>query len=245
MHEFKLLAGSESDGVPDDHGAYALYMEGRDAELTERRKSLKVDEYERERFKRWKARAEALHMREGDNLFTAGRSDSFFSSLSPKERRRRCEDGDHHSAAAEQKELDALRRSRRKNGIFCECKALKEMSTTELRAAAERKGLSVHKKAKRGFIVNMIRSKVLRYRDVCCWDEAVCSCVAAGIECHSGGGCGGNEQCGCVRAGKKCDNKQGRYVYKAPRYAGALIEEWRECYDDMEGVAASKVAFQL
>eukprot|EP01083_Nonionella_stella_P204685 745973_1 len=56
VHEFKLLAGSESDGVPDD-GGLSLHMEQK--EMCNNK--LNIDIYEKQRYERWKQRAQYLH----------------------------------------------------------------------------------------------------------------------------------------------------------------------------------------
>merc|ERR1712129_498247 len=132
---------------------------------------------------------------------------------------------------AERKQLDALRRSRRQNkNIFCDCKPLNAMSTSELKVIAKQYGIEFdgNRKVKKGFLINKLRSQVLNYRDVCCWDKS-CPCVEAGIDCHSGA-CEKNFQCGCLKYGKKCANPNGRYVYKTPRYVKGVLSEWRQYY---------------
>merc|ERR1712154_74101 len=114
--------------------------------------------------------------------FTAGRCDEFYSYLTPKEREERLESDNgkewtqwkqQHSKDldAERAELERLRKSRESN-IFCECKPLGKMSTEELKAVAERHHIKINKKkkVKKGFLINMIKSKVLNHQDVCCWD---------------------------------------------------------------------------
>ena len=176
-----------------------------------------------------------------DNLFTAGRCDQFFSYLSLKEREKRLniDSGwkqSHRKEISEEKmELDALRKSRRQSdNIFCNCRPLGAMSTSELKEIAKQYGIEFNgRKVKKGFLVNKLRSQVLNYRDICCWDKT-CPCVAAGIECHGGTG-DKSFQCGCVKHHKKCGNPNGRYIYKTPRYASGVISEWKEFYKDEAG----------
>eukprot|EP01084_Bolivina_argentea_P230345 388561_1 len=242
VHEFKLLAGSESDGVPDD-GGLSLHMEQK--EMCNNK--LNIDIYEKQRYERWKQRAQYLHWNKQKlnkvmkypekYLFTAGRCDAFYSSLTVKEREKRlcinkqwkrqhCDE-----LNAERKELNEIRKSRRSNNIFCNCKPLKAMSTNELKIIARQYGIKVYenRKVKKGFLINQLKSKVLNYRDICCWDRISCTCVAAQIDCHSGTQ-EKHFQCGCVKYHKKCKNEYGRYVYKQPYYCKGLIDEWNEFY---------------
>ena len=242
IHEFKLIAGSESDGVPED-GGLSLHLD--DEEINN--KTLKVDEYEKQRYDRWKERAKHLHWNKNKltkaindpekYLFTAGREDEFYHSLTPKEREKRLSIDKKwkklHSEQLnkEQKELNELRRSRKRNNIFCNCKPLSLMSISELKIVAKKYDIEIfeNRKIKKGFLINRIKSKVSNYRNVCCWDDISCSCVAAGIDCHSGNE-HGNFQCGCVKYHKKCHNKYGRYIYKTPHYDKQIINEWDKCY---------------
>jgi len=221
--------------------------------------------YERQRYSRWKKRAKDLHWTKSKMsqveeeperyLFTAGRSDEFFDYLSPIERKRRLESvhgkkwrKEHISDLSQEfEELTQLRKSR-ENDVFCDCKPLNKLGTNELKEIAERHGIKLKgKKLKKGFLVNMIKSRVLNHRDVCCWDKERCACCKRGIECHSGLN---DWNCGCVKYGKKCDNPEGRYMYKNPEYGGEVIKEWAEYYeededeeDEAEEVRDSKVSF--
>eukprot|EP00484_Ammonia_sp_Unknown_P027303 CAMPEP_0197024696 /NCGR_PEP_ID=MMETSP1384-20130603/5197_1 /TAXON_ID=29189 /ORGANISM="Ammonia sp." /LENGTH=473 /DNA_ID=CAMNT_0042453121 /DNA_START=118 /DNA_END=1539 /DNA_ORIENTATION=+ len=243
IHEFKLVAGTESDGVPEE-GGLSLHLDATEVNA----ETLHVDEYEKKRYNRWKQRAQRLHWNQSKlsraiseperYLWTAGRNDEFFSSLTPREREQRLSINQEwkrsHSKelSAERQQLDRLRASRKKNEIFCNCKPLSSMSTAELKVVAKQYGIEVEpkRKVKRGFLINRLKSQVSNYRDVCCWDKISCSCFAAGIDCHSG-----TEQrhfqCGCVAFHTKCANQNGRYVYKEPSYSQKLISEWKRYYE--------------
>jgi len=259
VHEFKLTAGSESDGVPED-GGYSLHLDRDEI----RNQTVDLEEYERRRFSKLIERAQHLHWNKSklnrarddpeQYLFTAGRCDEFWDSLTPKEREQRLDPEwrkqHRHEIGEERKALDEIRSSRK--DVFCDCKPLSKMHTAELKAVAERYGIPLnrHKKLKKGFLINMIRAQVLNHRDVCCWDEQSCSCAAAGIQCHSGVR---GMRCGCFQdsAKRKCGNPNGRYVFKDPRFPRKLIEEWREFYGECseeengggEAAKDSKVSF--
>jgi len=260
VHEFKLTAGSESDGVPED-GGYSLTLDREEVY----NQTVDLEEYERQRYSRWTKRAKDLHwpkhrMSQVEEeperyLFTAGRSDEFFDYLSAKERKRRLESvygkewrKEHfNDLSVEFEELTSIRKSR-ESDVFCDCKPLSKMGTNQLKEIAERHGIKIKsKKLKKGFLVNMIKSKVLNHRDVCCWDKESCACCKRGIECHSGLN---DWKCGCVKFNKKCDNPEGRYMYKNPEYGGEVIKRWRKYYEfdeeeeeNADGYRDSKVSF--
>jgi len=245
VHEFRLMAGAASDGVPED-GGYSLHLGPEEVN----KEILNVDEYETKRYERWKDRAQnKLHWNKKKMsnlnkdperyLFTNGRCDAFYSSLTPKEREKRLnidkkwKKSHSQQVHAEKQELDQIRKSRKTNNIFCDCKPLSLMTTSQLKSVAKQHGIKIHenRKIKKGFLINQLKSKVLNYRDICCWDKLSCSCIEAGIDCHSG-----TEQkhfqCGCTLYRKKCGNPNGRYIYKPPYYAKSLITEWKEYYQN-------------
>mmetsp|Transcript_24512 Transcript_24512/g.39559 ORF Transcript_24512/g.39559 Transcript_24512/m.39559 type:complete len:440 (+) Transcript_24512:273-1592(+) len=243
VHEFKLTAGADGDGVPGE-GAFSLHFEGAEEVGAA---TLDLDEYERRRYARWKRRAQKLHWsaqklcEPEQYLWTAGRCDAFYSYLSPSEREKRVNIDKRwkreHSReiVCEREQLDELRASRKRNNIFCDCKPLSSMSTAELKARAREYGLKVcahNKKVKRGYLLNQFTSKLGIDVHKCCWDATACSCIAAGIDCHCGTE-SRNFQCGCVAAHSKCSNRNGRYMYKEPKYSSRVINEWKRFYQDV------------
>lgn len=249
IHEFKLLSGSESDGVPDE-GGYSLHLDSKEIN----NHNMNVDEYEKQRYDRWKKRAKKLHWTKDKlskamddpekYLWTNGRCDEFYSYLTPKERERRLEINKEwkklHSEELnkEKKELNEIRKSRKSNHIFCDCKPLSLMSTSELKIIAKQYEIPLHsnRKIKKGFLINRIKSKIPNNCiNDCCWDKLSCSCIAAEIDCHSGSD-RRNFQCGCIKYNKKCHNKFGQYQYKEPIYSKQIINEWNKYYDNIENI---------
>ena len=246
IHEFKLLGGSESDGVPDQ-GGISLHLDTKEIN----NHSMNVDEYEKKRYDRWKKRAKYLHWNKDKlskamddpekYLWTNGRCDTFYSYLTPKEREKRLEIDKKwkkihfEQINKEQKELNELRKSRKNNDIFCKCKPLSLMTISELKIIAKKYEIPLHqnRKIKKGFLLNRIKSKLsslsISSSSSCCWDKISCSCIAAEINCHSGTE-QSNFQCGCIKYHKQCKNSFGRYQFKEPIYSKEIINEWNDYY---------------
>jgi len=263
--EFSLTSGTESDGVPE-YGGHSLAL-GKKL----RQSKVNIDEYEKKRYLRLKKRAlqtiddvseNDIELNAQKYLYTRGRNDDFYHSLTEEERVQKLKDynakrENQKNTKKEAKLLNELRKSRERNEIYCTCKPLNRMPITGLKYLASKYKIKYNnKRVKKADLLK----KILRYLNknnsnsdsiidgnYCCFDKKLCSCLKNGINCHSGNNCA-NERCGCCKAKtNSCNNPNGRYVYETPLYDENIIKEWKNIFENNsnDSVVTPKVTFTI